>query len=871
MGLGLGRLLVLAAAAFTGQWQLFATAALSAHQSRVAKRERRRAIEEYNAQLRDRLEMVEMPTEQPRTLVLGRVRFVEAVLDRWSSGPNAEQLTMIVSFGGWRIDAFEQFYLFDQLVTRDANGWVQEVPYFKANERVYESVSGTFDGSGNGSATLLHAPADGFVRALWTDNDGFPVDVGGPSVTVSGLTATVTGGVAGRSFTLTYSYFRQSPLVRLRPYLGGASQNLGAALAAEYPGKMDATDRWAGSPVVVMDCIYDPDAFPQGRPTLSAVLRGSPVYDPRLDSTVPGGSGSQRLNDPNTWAWSENPALHAYFYALWEFGWSLTPDEVMAPEEVAAEANVCDVATVFTQRKPDGSTTTVTLPRYRCGITIPADADPNTRRQKMDEIMATMAGSDGWDGGVWRFRAGARKAADATLTPAWLATKVRQGGVADTEPVLRGVNAFTREQRINRVTGSCVDPAERWQFLPYPAVQDPVLVAAKGSRAQELSFEAVTHIAHAQHLARITIREAQAGTRMEALCNLHAYRTQLLSVLSVRLPRLGMDDALDKHMEVIGRKWRPQGGIKLQLADISDAIFDPTAELAGRDPAPDSSFRSLTTVETLTPGTVTSGTTALQDGSILTRTRITWTAATGASVRIGGAIEVQYVQLALGFPAGEWPSWEEQGSATEATIPGLLAGQFYLFRVRAVQKLPLVRGEWAYFATHQVASAPLVDTGGLAPGSATQVPTPLKVSSLVVTGRSGTGTSYSNTGRWTPVGTFTWTAEADGIAYINVRATVDYFGAPNLYTDKVYFVATINVDFDNDGTSFTGDRVLHDTTVVSTPSGVSVGLVKSIVDRRTFDAVGGTTYTWPLYAQSFEAPSALTLQDIEFGVELIKR
>ncbi len=40
-----------------------------------------------------------------------------------------------------------------------------------------------------------------------------------------------------------------------------------------------------------------------------AQIKGSKLYDPRLDSTIPGGSGAHRFADPATWAWSENPKL----------------------------------------------------------------------------------------------------------------------------------------------------------------------------------------------------------------------------------------------------------------------------------------------------------------------------------------------------------------------------------------------------------------------------------------------------------------------------------------------------------------------------------------------------------------------------------
>lgn len=57
--------------------------------------------------------------------------------------------------------------------------------------------------------------------------------------------------------------------------------------------------------------------YPNGVPQRARMLEGVFVYDPRFDSTYPGGLGSCRLGDEATYVWSENPALHAI---TWAFG-----------------------------------------------------------------------------------------------------------------------------------------------------------------------------------------------------------------------------------------------------------------------------------------------------------------------------------------------------------------------------------------------------------------------------------------------------------------------------------------------------------------------------------------------------------------------
>lgn len=84
--------------------------------------------------------------------------------------------------------------------------------------------------------------------------------------------------------------------------------------------------------------------FPLGK-----VPQGVWAYDPRADSTFPGGSGSQRITDESTWAYSRNPALHHLTYAYGRlmngkpiFGVRLFDPAAIDLAGHVAWANVCD-------------------------------------------------------------------------------------------------------------------------------------------------------------------------------------------------------------------------------------------------------------------------------------------------------------------------------------------------------------------------------------------------------------------------------------------------------------------------------------------------------------------------------------------------
>lgn len=697
---GFGQFLTFAIAIATQNWWLLAVnVAGTIAADRQQDRQRRQAAQAHNDAAKDRLEMVDLLPDAPRTLVLGRVRYVEGVRRRWSSGTHEEKLTMIVSFAGHEIDGFEQWYLNDQLVTLDGDGWVNEAPYRRIDDEPGAGASAVLDGSGAATVALDGPPSAGFTPiAVWTVGSGDAMTQGTAAVSVVGTTATVTGGPPGVTVTVLYTLARLKRFVRIRPYLGTDAQNVGAALASEYPGKITSADHFAGIALAVLDVVFDTDVFPQGRPNLTAVMRGARCYDPRSGATV----------------FTENPALHVNHYARYARGWALQAAAVRT-SDITAAADACDVSTTFTLRKPDGSTETVTLPRYRGGMTIPDDADHG---EAMDALVQAMNGRHGWAGVVWRVRAGALATPVATVTRDWLVQDLSGGRPGD-DPVITAVQSVPRAQRFNRVSGKCIDPSQRYQLLPFPAVQDAVLVAAKGVRELQMELPAVNHIAHAQHLASMAIRQAQAGLQLEVVCGEQAADLELLDVVAVDLAEYGY---ASKTFEVVGVTGNQVGAFRLNLAEISAAMFTPDAELKGRDPAPDSTLRQPWEVEALTGLAVTSGTVPTLDGSVTTRTSVAWTAAVGENIRQGGRVEVQYTLATGAVPAGDWPNWPEAGAATATVIPGLLGGRFYLFRARFVQQQPLVHGRWCEPVLHAVATrrAPVIYRQASAPTTGVQ-------------------------------------------------------------------------------------------------------------------------------------------------------
>jgi len=60
-------------------------------------------------------------------------------------------------------------------------------------------------------------------------------------------------------------------------------------------------------------------------PSMRHLVKGVKCYDPRFDSTYPGGTGAQRYNDQTTWAFSENPWIQAITFCI---GWHQGPNNI---------------------------------------------------------------------------------------------------------------------------------------------------------------------------------------------------------------------------------------------------------------------------------------------------------------------------------------------------------------------------------------------------------------------------------------------------------------------------------------------------------------------------------------------------------------
>ncbi|MCB4861979.1 fibronectin type III domain-containing protein [Sphingobium sp. PNB] len=104
--------------------------------------------------------------------------------------------------------------------------------------------------------------------------------------------------------------------LRMRYQLGETPAPLTVTQAAANEPLPGTPGKLSGLAHTISIYEYDTDQFPQGLPKSLWVAKGIKLYDPRKDSTYPGGSGSHRIDNHATWEYSENPFLAALDWTL---------------------------------------------------------------------------------------------------------------------------------------------------------------------------------------------------------------------------------------------------------------------------------------------------------------------------------------------------------------------------------------------------------------------------------------------------------------------------------------------------------------------------------------------------------------------------
>jgi hypothetical protein len=228
-----------------------------------------------------------------------------------------------------------------------------------------------------------------------------------------------------------------------------------------------------------------------GKPSFLPVIKGALLYDPRKDSTVPGGSGPHRWADPSTREWDDNLVVARYNWLRGFFACERVdqPDMLLVgrglsaveapPERIFAAANLCD------EIAEDGA------PRWRVDACI---YSTDTFIETEEAFAAACAGTIVQREGGVEVIPGHAQSVVAEITDADL--------LIDSPVDYEAERGERDDDWVNTVIGRYVEPSMKWADHAAPVrrvVAD--VVADKKPREETLSLQFVTRVNQAQYAA----------------------------------------------------------------------------------------------------------------------------------------------------------------------------------------------------------------------------------------------------------------------------------------------------------------------------------------------------------------------------------
>ncbi|RVQ02029.1 DUF1983 domain-containing protein [Sinorhizobium meliloti] len=289
------------------------------------------------------------------------------------------------------------------------------------------------------------------------------------------------------------------PVLTIRFYDGRPGQLVDQKLvdvSAALGNKWKSTSVNAGICYVVVERIYSDKLFgSKGRPELEFVLRGLREYDPRKDSTVAGGSGTQRLNTPSTWVHTKNPAVHRLNYQLGLR--ALVSGRTLIGE--GKSLGQIDLATYFVAMNVCDTLRSNGKKTYECSLFVSGDDDHTEVLKQFDDAMAGY---------------GLNRRGLSGVIPGAPQIPVKDLTVADI-PVDRAKDVQFRPsafERFNHLSGQFTSIESMWNPESLKPVYVNADIAADGrNRQTSIDFLQVTDPDIAQYLLNIRYRQNRMG------------------------------------------------------------------------------------------------------------------------------------------------------------------------------------------------------------------------------------------------------------------------------------------------------------------------------------------------------------------------
>jgi len=404
------------------------------------------------------------------------------------------------------------------------------------------------------------------------------------------------------------NYFKDGEsLLTVRCHLGSDSQSASALLTPL--SSWTSNHRLRGLAYIALKFKWNTDAY-GGLPTVQALIKGRKIYNPNLDGTVTGGSGSHRADTSSTWEYSDNPVFQMLDYLRNStFGMGITNeyfDSNFADWQTAGD--VCDANIT-----PFSGASQIDL--------IDSHAVLDTSKRSIELVKQLVTGSRSflnYTGGKYKITVETSGSASITLAEDNII-----GGI--------GVTSTNKNTRYNRVIVNYINPEKNYQSdqAQFPPVdetglssddQHSTLKTADGGILLEgkFNFPTITSTYQAQEMAEIILRRSRSVLNVRLLADATAMDLLVGDIVNVTHATPAFSA---KPFRVAGMTINDNCTVALQLTEHQDSFytFGTQQEVAA---IPDTTLPNPFVIQPPAAVTLSDEMIEYNDGGVLTRLNV---------------------------------------------------------------------------------------------------------------------------------------------------------------------------------------------------------------------------------------------------------
>ena len=287
---------------------------------------------------------------------------------------------------------------------------------------------------------------------------------------------------------------------------------------------------------------YNQDAYPNGVPSITAVVKGKKLYDPRTGATE----------------WSSNPALCIRDYLKSSYGLA-EDDSKIDDDAIISAANICDQTVTN-----DATASTPTSTRYTCNGSFTTQVTPY---DTFSNLVSAMGGKIWYGQGKWRIK------------PAYWTAPVMD---INNDDFRSGIGVSTRHSRrdnFNTLSGTFRGSESDWQVTDYPSVTNAAFLTADNGE-ESVADVPLTFTAFSLEASRLGLIALEANRQQLTVSASFGLRTLELEIgdnVRITNTRFGWDN---KEFEVQSWSFGLTDALDLQvdmvLRETAEAIYDQT-------------------------------------------------------------------------------------------------------------------------------------------------------------------------------------------------------------------------------------------------------------------------------------------------------